>query len=448
MALLDKDSCLCVNSELDYFNIPPTNTSSIKTFYSKVYPINALDQGGPIEFSVVGNKTDFIDLFESYIKIKAKILKQDNSAPQAPNQDGNIPAVSKVFPVNYLSGAIFKDVLAYIDGKCISGTNNLYPYKALFELLLSYEKDILKQQGALGLYFNDKDDLNATDPTTDQDSGRYKRFQKTQYGKEFEIFGKIHCDLFSQKRKLPGDIPLIIKCIKNEDKFLIMSGHATQKYKIRIDEAILYLKRYRLIDNFINELDKMRSQHLMKFPMKRIFMKYTTHGPNQTLLQNLNLLSNEEIPKRLIFALIDSRGFEGSYAHNPFNFQNFNVTNIKVKKGEDPIPFQEIKLNYANDLYNEAYWCLLHGTGRLFKNNSLSYESDEFKSSGKTIYCLDLSKNGCDFDTFELNETGSIHVEVQLDAAVTHGITIVFYFEYDSILALGDNNSTQIAGGI
>ena len=449
MALLDKDSCPCVNSEIDFFNVPPTNTSSTKSFYTEVYPTNALDQGGPIEFSLAGNKQDFIDLLESFISLKCKVLKEDNSSPAAPAQANDaIPDASLVFPVNYLNGALFKDVITYLNGKQISGCNDMYPYKSFLELILSYEKPILEETGAIGLFHKDTKDFNeVANIDATHNAGAKARFDKTKYGKTFEIFGKIHNDLFAQGKRLPGDIPLVIKFIKNTEKFMLMAKEENTKYKIRIDNAILHVKRFTVSSALLRELDIARDEgRFMKYPMKRVVMKYTTQSPNQAVLQELNLISNEELPQRIFMALLDSRSFDGHHHYNPFYFKHFDAQNIVLKKGEDKTPFNELKLKFDNDEYSEAYISLLHGTGRLFQNEAISITPIEYKN-GMTIYCFDLSKNGHDGDTFELNEIGTIHVIVRLKAAVNHAITMVFYLEYNSLLAIGPSNQTKVTGG-
>ena len=448
MSLIDNDSCLCVNSTLDLFSVPPTNTTSDKSFYSKTYPINTLSQGGPIEFAIKSNKQDYIYLGDSFIQLTLKILKTDGTAPAAPAPQAAIPDDSKVFPVNYLPAALFKDVQVHIDNKLIAGCNNLYPYKSFIEFILSYQTPVLETFGAICGFHKDNRSFNeVTTFDAAHNTGAKKRFEATQYGKSFQMYSKIHNDLFAQGKYFPGDIDMKIKFLRNESVFALMA-HEDSDYKISIEDAILYVKRSTLHETFLNELAQFRSnQKFMKYPFKRCEVKYSTQSPNKSILQENRLISNDELPKRIILGLVDSRGFDGHLKHNPFYFQNFNVTDIVLQKGEDVTPFHEMKLDYENDKYYEAYVSLLYGTGRLFRNEALSITPAEFKN-GFCLYCFDLSKSGPNSGTFELNESGTIHVTATLKTPVNHAIVMVFYLEYDSMLSVGPVNQPEVVGNL
>ena len=49
MSLLDEYSCDCLKSELDLFEVPPTNTSIGDCKFIQFYPITSTTIGGPIE---------------------------------------------------------------------------------------------------------------------------------------------------------------------------------------------------------------------------------------------------------------------------------------------------------------------------------------------------------------------------------------------------------------
>ncbi len=56
-----KKSCECCRSELDLFALPETLTSIEESRLVKYYPINSLDQSGPIEFRLICGDEEYID---------------------------------------------------------------------------------------------------------------------------------------------------------------------------------------------------------------------------------------------------------------------------------------------------------------------------------------------------------------------------------------------------
>ena len=57
-----KDSNDCSSSSLDFFLLPPTQSSFQKGNSINYHPITSLPDGGPIEFKVSGTGKEFLDL--------------------------------------------------------------------------------------------------------------------------------------------------------------------------------------------------------------------------------------------------------------------------------------------------------------------------------------------------------------------------------------------------
>ncbi len=445
MAFNNEDHCFCAGEELRLFELPPVNASINKTFFSKTYPLNSVKEGGPIEFVINSNKEDFINLNETFIKLICSIKNKDNSNPATPDQatPNTIPDGSNVFPVNYLLGALFKDVEVYANNKIISSSNNLYPYKSYIELMLGYDKDSKKEQASCGLYFDENTAYDSNDAAGTNYSAK-KRFGLTSYGKSFELFGRLHNDVFQQERLLPGDLPLRVRLIRNDPNFCLMAKDAAKEYKIIIEEAILFVKRKELSEEYLRTLDTRRNEgQLIKYPYKQILMKYSNQSPNITNLSEHRLISNSPRPDRIIMGLCHAEAFNGSLSKSPFHFPNFNVESIQITSGLSDVPFSELKLDYTNNLHKEAYIALLNNTGHLFKNHSLGITPDEF-SKHVALYSFDFTKNGVFDNTFQLSEIDTLHVDVKLKAALDHAVVMIFYMEFTQILAIAPTNDANL----
>ena len=106
MAFVHPQSCEGVKSELDLFAVPPTQRSIDEGQWIEHQPITSLDSGGPIEFLVPGAGDAYIDLANTYLFVRAKIIRGagTNLADDAP-----------VAPVNNWLHSLFSQVDVYLN---------------------------------------------------------------------------------------------------------------------------------------------------------------------------------------------------------------------------------------------------------------------------------------------------------------------------------------------
>jgi hypothetical protein len=108
MSLLDTDSCDCARAELELFDVPPTQTSIEESRFEQFFPLTSLDRNTPIEFKIGAAQDEYLDLFHSYIYLRAKILNGDGQPLVEHRAAGAIDEDKLlVFPVNYFPGSFF-----------------------------------------------------------------------------------------------------------------------------------------------------------------------------------------------------------------------------------------------------------------------------------------------------------------------------------------------------
>jgi len=98
MSLVHTKSCESVHTGLDLFALPPTQTAVQDGLWVEYHPLATLAAGAPIEFAVSGATADYIDLSNTYLYVKAKVLRQDGTNP---------PADAVFAPVNYWLHSLF-----------------------------------------------------------------------------------------------------------------------------------------------------------------------------------------------------------------------------------------------------------------------------------------------------------------------------------------------------
>ena len=108
MAFVHPQSCEGVKSELDKFAVPPTQWSIDEGQWIEHQPITPLDSGGQIEFVVPGAGAANIDLANTYLFVRAKIIHGAGT---------NLADDTPVAPVNNWLHSLFSQVDVYLMGR-------------------------------------------------------------------------------------------------------------------------------------------------------------------------------------------------------------------------------------------------------------------------------------------------------------------------------------------
>ncbi|XP_067406036.1 uncharacterized protein F54H12.2-like [Emydura macquarii macquarii] len=146
MAFVHCGSDECAKSELDLFQIAPTQTSIEKSIYIEVPPLSAITEAPPLDFFIAGNGIDYMDLNNTLLYLCCKIVKGDGTA---------LARDAAVGLVNYTVASIFSQLDVTLGDRLISQSNNCYPYRAFIEAVLNYSDDTLATQFSAGLFFKD-----------------------------------------------------------------------------------------------------------------------------------------------------------------------------------------------------------------------------------------------------------------------------------------------------
>ncbi|GFS83197.1 uncharacterized protein TNCV_1287721 [Trichonephila clavipes] len=101
MAFILKDSPECVKSELELFNLPGTQTVIQDGQWKQFHPLSNVFDNAPVEFHISGSAEDYIDLSQTQLYVKAKIVKVDNTP---------ITKDDTIGPVNLFLHSLFSQV--------------------------------------------------------------------------------------------------------------------------------------------------------------------------------------------------------------------------------------------------------------------------------------------------------------------------------------------------
>ncbi|GFW21813.1 uncharacterized protein F54H12.2 [Trichonephila clavipes] len=146
MEFLLKDSPECAKSELNLFALQPTQTVIERGHWVQFHPIANVSDGEPIEFVISGSGEEYLDLSQTQLYVRAKILKSDGKL---------ITEENKVGPVNLFLHSLFSQVDISLNERIISSSSNTYAYRAIIETLLNHGYDNKISQLTSEVYYTD-----------------------------------------------------------------------------------------------------------------------------------------------------------------------------------------------------------------------------------------------------------------------------------------------------
>ncbi|XP_041376686.1 uncharacterized protein LOC121389141 [Gigantopelta aegis] len=115
-------------------------------------------ENSPVEFNVYGQGVDYIDLKCTKLHVRAKITKADGSI---------LTKDEKVGPVNLWLQSFWSQVDLTLNGKLVTTSTNLYPYKSYLKVLLNGTSTAKESSLQSQLYYKDtSDDIDSVDPIT------------------------------------------------------------------------------------------------------------------------------------------------------------------------------------------------------------------------------------------------------------------------------------------
>ena len=124
-----------VGSELNLFEPSMMQSAIVGESVQEFQPVATITQGAPIEFQIEGGGRNYIDLNNTKLEVKLKLVAPDG---QANGRGVNISTTN--LPLH----SAFQSVSMKVADKVVTETNNLYPYRSIMETLANYESDVLK----------------------------------------------------------------------------------------------------------------------------------------------------------------------------------------------------------------------------------------------------------------------------------------------------------------
>ena len=122
--LVHPSSAESTTSQLDLFSVPPSQTSLEEGSFTKYHPLSVLTSTGPIEFTISAENSNYIDLANSFLYVRASVTTAAG-ADLAKNVE--------IAPECNFLHTPWTQVDVYLNGLLVTQSNNNYPYRAYIE---------------------------------------------------------------------------------------------------------------------------------------------------------------------------------------------------------------------------------------------------------------------------------------------------------------------------
>ena len=149
-------------------------------------------------------------------------------------------------------------------------------------------------------------------------------------------------------------------------------GAADATFKIRIVDCKLHVRKVRLSPSVFVARAKAFEKGNAKYPIKRTVCKTFTISAGNLDASQKSLFSGQ-LPTRIGIGCVPNRGFNGAYNLNPFNFEHFNLTQVKIYFDGQQHSIRPLETDFASHLYITAYTSLFAGTGKLYKDEGMDW---------------------------------------------------------------------------
>ena len=224
------------HSSLDLFEKPSFLVFFENAFTQNIGPSYSPD-GPMLEFEVLGDRNNFIDLQRTRLEIVVRIVRSNRNvlrthATEAANRD------TPYFFVNNLLSSLFSECTLSLNGEKISTTNANFAHKSFIETEFSYGNDAKKTWLTCQAYYYEEN-LSAIDGAGRRADDVTERKGLVAASSELKLFGKIARNFLSCEKHLFSGVTFKLSLRRSPNDLFVISEDAAKHYKVQIIEANL-----------------------------------------------------------------------------------------------------------------------------------------------------------------------------------------------------------------
>ena len=429
MAYRVTDSIDTHPDELNLFATPPTDAVYDKVQWIEHRPVSQLKDGNPIEFIIPGSGTQYINLKQTLLHIKVKVLKADGTAP----------GTSLAALINLPLHTLWSQVDVSLQQKLVNPATNNYCYKALLETLLSYDKSAKESQlQAAGYYKDTASTIEATHPITGGNVGLTGRYGLTKNNKTAEFIGPLHADICQQNRLLLNGVEVQIKLWPAQTQFCLMSSFDKTEFKVEIADAVLKVCKVTVNPSVTLAHSMTLETTPSKYPYERTEIKTYTIASGNFSFKAENLFQGA-IPSRMVIGFVKTAAYRGDYKLNPFNFVHAKLNSLAVYLNDESIPAKPLRPDFTTGTYINGYYSLFTGLDKDGKDVGNGISRDDY-DNGYTLFVFELQP-GAGSGHFPLIKRGALNIEATFGEALSENLTAIVMAKFPDMIQIDNTRN-------
>ena len=431
--LINNSSQPASRSELALFDVPVTEVGIQKSQYIEIGPANTLTNNGPYIFRIAQNP-QLLQMSKNYLLLEFRILNAHNvpiSEKIADPKDAT-RQIDATFtaPINLIAKTFIKQLKVSLNGHEVFDSGSDYAYRAYLETELMHSWESKHTHLKVAGYEEDKtpiDDVNNT--------GFLQRAQYYRKGNYVQLLAPLHCDFFMQDKLMVPNIEMCITIYRNSDQFCLLNYEEGGNYHIDIQAMKFFVKAVDVLSSVSLGLEKALLRTSAKYPIKRVQV-HTCHISESRRSMPENSMFQGEIPCRIIIGCVSTDAYYGNIKLTPFNFQNFDLTQIYITAGGIRYPSVALAPDYENNMFARAYFQFIDGLGYSGTDSGNLITPEKFKN-GWCLYAFNLNPGEDDNGNWNLARQGTTTVHMEFAKPIPKGGAVaIVYAEYDSLLTI------------
>ena len=416
--------------ELNLFNTPATETAYEKIQWVDYAPVSQLKEGAPVEFVIPPSGSQYINLKQTYLQVKIKVVKGDGTELKIEDQ---------VAPVNLIMHSLWNQIDCMVQQKLISPSTNNYHYRAMIETLLSYDSNAKGTQlQAEGYYKDTAVAIDASDPSKGGNKGLNMRLDLVSKSKEAEFMGPLHLDLFQQDRLLLNGVEVRLKLWPAHSHFALMTHVKDASYKLILTEASLKVCKISLNPSLSLAQAELLSKSPAQYPFERTDVK-TFNIPSGSFTFRTEDLYQGAVPSRLILGLVKSEAYNGSFVLNPYNFIHADCNCVSVCLDDESVPAHPLRPRFDKFNFIEAYNTLFRALNKDGQDVGNDITLGDY-AKGYTLYAFDLlpttSTISGVLNQFPIIRRGNLRLDLTFNKALPSNVTLLALGKFPSMLTI------------
>ena len=370
----------------------PVVDAVLSSHEQKTYPTTSLDENS-IEFEFQTDRNVYVDLRQTYIALKIKLVKgrgcdsykttekkkkhkEDAVFTETGDHDVEVleedEGVPHITHVNNFLHSNFSNAELHINNHQTYNSNGLYAHKSHisnnFKSTLSDYK---------GVFLCERYDYEDDPDNLVEDPFFTRRMKLYSRPDGFMLYGKLGNDFLTTSELPYPNMKVGIRLIRARPNFYMISENPN--VSLGIVDCSLYSRRVMLKEDY----HKKRMSQLAYAPVEYNYMETLAKSfiipARQNQFIQENIFNNTPI-RRIAIAINLNSAFTGSFAENPFWYQQFNLRDIRILRGVQPIVHHDTTDN-----------CRLYVTtmkAMIFQDDIPSIPVDNFKDYYVLVFDL------------------------------------------------------------